>query len=464
LTTFLSSFIYGKILTQSVANGLDLTTARSKVSWMSTITTNAGDEADHQSQFPFFPDNIQFWYETKRAFGASSYGGSEFGEVMATVMRIRSGDFDSWYDEWNATAMRVAAEAEDQLRRGHQVSARDSFLRASTYFRASEFFLHENPADPRIYAAYERSIETYKSCAALFDTPILPVEIPYEHTSLPGYFHRVDDSGRPRPLLIVHSGFDGSAEELHAEGARAAAERGYNVLAFDGPGQYGPLHREHLTFRHDWENVIRPVVDFALTLGGVDPDKIALMGISLGGLLAPRAAAFEKRLSALIANDGVYDFGAAALSAFPADKRAAARQALLAKEAPELDRMLGEAMKRSPTAAWSNTHGMYAMGVPTPRAFLARMLDFHLRDGIAEAISCPTLVCEAEEDMFFSGQPRELYDRLTCRKTFLQFMVVEGAGAHCQVGAFRLAFARMYDWLDETFNYDRHSLDGSNSR
>jgi hypothetical protein len=36
-----------------------------------------------ESKPPFFPDNIQFWYETKRAFGAGSYGGSEFGEVMA---------------------------------------------------------------------------------------------------------------------------------------------------------------------------------------------------------------------------------------------------------------------------------------------------------------------------------------------------------------------------------------------
>jgi len=60
-----------------------------------------------QFKFPFFPDNIQFWFETKTAFGASSYGASEFGEVMATVTRITSGDGDSWFREWNATAERV---------------------------------------------------------------------------------------------------------------------------------------------------------------------------------------------------------------------------------------------------------------------------------------------------------------------------------------------------------------------
>jgi hypothetical protein len=83
--------------------------------------------------------------------------------------------------------------------------------------------------------------------------PVEPVEIPCEATSLPGYFHRVDQSDRPRPLLIMHTGFDGSAEEMHWSGTQAAVAQGYNVLAFDGPGQSGPLHREDLPFRLDWE-------------------------------------------------------------------------------------------------------------------------------------------------------------------------------------------------------------------
>ncbi|WP_058186231.1 alpha/beta hydrolase family protein [Terracidiphilus gabretensis] len=409
------------------------------------------NDANSAPKPPFFPDDIQFWYETKRAFGSSSYGGSEFGEVMATVSHILPGNFDSWYDAWNATAERVASAATEQLARGHRISARDGFLRASTYYRTSEFFLHGNPADPRIKSAYEKSIHAYKTCAALFDPPILPVEIPYEHTTLPGYFHRVDNSNHQRPLLIIHSGFDGAAEEVHMDGARAAVDRGYNVLAFDGPGQFGPLHREHLTFRPDWENVLTPVINFALTLPEVDPAKIALMGISLGGYLAPRAAAFEKRISAVIANDGVYDYGVANMSAFPPEQRAAAEIAVRAKDAPQIDRAIAQAMKNSPTAAWAMTHGMHAFGAPTPRAYVAASLDYNLRNGIAESISCPTLVCEAEDDMFFKGQPQELYNHLVCPKTLMRFTDSEGAGAHCQVGAARLAFGRMYDWLDQTF-------------
>jgi hypothetical protein len=127
---------------------------------------------------------------------------------------------------------------------------------------------------------------------------------------------------------------------------------------------------------------------------------------------------------------------------------------LEAEHAPELDQMIEASMKASLTVNWAINHGMYAMGAPTPRAYLAAALAYNLRDGVAEAITCPTLVCEAEGDLFFKGQPQELFDHLTCPKTLLRFTESEGAGAHCQVGASRLAYARIYDWLDETLKDD----------
>ena len=58
-------------------------------------------------------------------------------------------------------------------------------------------------------------------------------------------------------------------------------------------------------------------------------------------------------------------------------------------------------------------------------------------------------MCDAEEDLFFAGQPELLFEHLTCPRTLMRFKTEEGAGAHCHGGAQRLAFARIYDWLDE---------------
>ena len=169
--------------------------------------------------------------------------------------------------------------------------------------------MHGNPDDPRIDHAYYRARECFGTAAALFDPPIEPVEIPYENTVLHGYFYRgagsgpgTDQDATPRPTIIMHSGFDGTCEELHWIGAAAAQERGYHVLTFDGPGQPAARRFDGLVFRPDWENVVTPVLDWLLARPGApftDPTRVALFGLSMGGLLAPRAAAFEHRLAAV---------------------------------------------------------------------------------------------------------------------------------------------------------------------
>ncbi|MEV4109396.1 hypothetical protein [Nonomuraea sp. NPDC049695] len=173
---------------------------------------------------------------------------------------------------------------------------------------------------------------------------------------------------------------------------------------------------------------------------------------SMSGLLAPRAAAFDQRVAAVIALDGVYDLGHISTASLPLP-RAEAERRLRAEHDPELDAMLEAAMAASPMMRWAIEHGMYAMGVDTPRAFGATYLDFHLRDGMAEKISCPTLVCAGADDGFFLGRPELLYEHLTCPKTLPEFTADQGADAHCQSGAQRLAFARVYDWLDDVLGH-----------
>lgn len=81
-----------------------------------------------------------------------------------------------------------------------------------------------------------------------------------------------------------------------------------NFFTFEGPGQGEAVRKQHLFFRYDYEKVVTPVIDYLISRKEIDSNRIVLMGESFGGYLAPRAAVYEKRIAACIANGGVYDF------------------------------------------------------------------------------------------------------------------------------------------------------------
>jgi alpha-beta hydrolase superfamily lysophospholipase len=388
-----------------------------------------------------------FAFEWLRTVGHAPYGAADIGECLAAADQIVDGDLESWHQGWFRTAERVRRGAEASAAGGHRVSACAAYMRASNYYRAAEFFLHEHPGDPRLLATWRASRDTFARAAALLPHPAEAVEIPYEGTTLAGYFYRVDDSAVPRPTLIFHGGLDSTLEELYPAAASAVLARGYHCLTFVGPGQGRTIREQGLPFRPDWERVVTPVVDYALARPEVDAARLALLGWSLGGYLAPRAAAFEHRLAALIAWDGAYDNFAAGLPMLPPEAQAMAEETF-ARDPHAFDDHFAALMRASTGARWAFTHGMWAFGVASPGELIAAGRAYHLR-GLAERISCPTLVCEAEDDPFWQGQPRQLYDALTCPKTFLRFTAEEGAGEHCHVGAHALFHQRAFDWLDE---------------
>ena len=102
----------------------------------------------------------------------------------------------------------------------------------------------------------------------------------------------------------MNNGSDGQNVDMLAEGGLVALERGYNVVIFEGPGQGSQLFLHDVPFRSDWERVITPIVDYLETRTDVNLDQVAIRGISFGGLLVPRAAAHEHRLSAVVADPG----------------------------------------------------------------------------------------------------------------------------------------------------------------
>lgn len=386
-----------------------------------------------------------FGAQTLRALGVAPYGGSDVGECLTTLARVRGTDLNTWYDSWNYTATRMMRLAEQEESAGRTESARLAYWRASTYYRTAGVMLLGAPLDRRAVESNRRQTEAFRRGAVLLALPPEVVEIPYETTTLPGYLFRVDQDSKPRPLLIGMGGYDSTAEEGYFYHAAAALARGYHVLVFDGPGQGSALLQRGLVLRPDWESVVTPVVDFALAQRGVDGDRVALVGASLGAFLGPRAASAEHRLAALIADCGAYDLFASALARMPgplASGFAASKPRPVA-----IVRSILEQLEKRPTGGWSLRRGELVHGAPDPLSYVEMLREYTL-EGYAERITCPTFVCNAEGDEISASAP-QLVAALTCPKEFVTFSAADGAGDHCEAGARTLFHARSLGWLDD---------------
>ena len=390
-------------------------------------------------------EDRQFSFQTLRLLGGAAIGDAEAGEILSTAYRIREGDFESWTAEWLKTAERVHDIAGRCRESGHGVSAREAYFRASNYYRTAEFYLHGDPRDPRIIDLSRRARACFEQALGLTPLAVERVAIPYQDTALPGYFYRADGAGARAPTLIVHTGYDGTQEELRAN-AMAATSRGINCLTFEGPGQGAVIREQGLGFRPDWEAVVTPVVDHVLGLPTVDPERVALLGISFGGYLAPRAAAFEHRLAACIANGGVFDFMAPRLPGGMSRQAAIEWVSSDPRGAGEVMRAM---MHASTDSRWGIENGMFTFRASSPAGYFVKALDYTLA-GIAEKITCPMLVVDSEGDLWYPGQARQLFEALTCPKTFMVFTAEEGAEDHCQLGSPLLSSQRIFDWLQET--------------
>jgi alpha-beta hydrolase superfamily lysophospholipase len=283
--------------------------------------------------------------------------------------------------------------------------------------------------------------------AELSETPIQAVKIPFAATTLPGYLCLADNSGKTRPLLIIQTGFDGTGEELYFLYSSAALARGYNCLLFEGPGQGQVIREQKLFFRANWETVITPVVDFALRQKVVEPERIGLMGLSMGGYLVPRAAAFEHRIKAVIANPGIYDFHGLFLKGTPPNFE----EILDSKEGSvAIDKQIAKLMETNTSMRWMFNDGMWKFGASSPSDFIRKTRPYNM-NGTAENITCPTLIVDSESDKQSPGQAKKLYDALRSQKEFMLFTNEEGAGEHCQEGAKMISNERVLNWLDGIF-------------
>lgn len=389
-----------------------------------------------------FFENQTYNFETIRVLTDTAPVGGDLADVTMAVARIKVGDAESWYAAWNEQGDRVAALAADTK---DATSKGDALLRAHTYYRAAEFFL--DPHDPKRAVIWKKNLAAFHAGLDTLGVQYERISVPYgaDHHLNAVYFPGAS-SAESKPLIVVVGGFDSTMEELYFHFVAAARRRGYAVLIYEGPGQGSVLRDQGLTFIADWEKPNSAVLDTFLA-HHPRPEKIVLMGESLGGYLAPRAAAFDSRIDGVIAYDAIYNAGELAKGQVPKFiywLRDHGYNRVL--------KLLGH-LPKSPDSEWAAKNGMWTFGLSNPLAVVDAMQALTLAP-VADRIHADVLLLAGADDHFMPGDEIDkVRDSLTHARsvTSVVFDRESGGGEHCQLGASSLWHATVFDWLAATY-------------
>ncbi len=336
------------------------------------------------------------------------------------------------YDDWTREFVALAECASHQ---GHA-------LRAGYYWRSAEFFMR--PDDPERKGAREKFMGAVLSAygSDLGERHAVPHVDGRLSGFLPAY--RLTPR-RPKSTIVFFGGFDSSIEEL-TPAFIYFRDAGYDVIAFEGPGQGGALHESGLPMTPAWHTPVGAVLDY------FEIERAALVGLSLGGCLAIRAAAFEPRIERVVAYDVFPDFLESNLRLIQPLRRGVLKGLLTLGAAGLVNAMAARVRAKSPVVDWGIRHGMHVTGTASAFDFLQTARQYRTAD-VSALVTQDVLLMAGSDDHYvpisqWHNQIRTLPNArsLTARL----FTPNESAGNHCQVGNYGLALKTIVNWLDQT--------------
>ena len=350
-----------------------------------------------------------------------AYGGERWLDDVRPVLANLRG-----YDAWRDTFVLLGERAEGEGR----------LLHAALHLRAAEFFMP--PGDPRKTSTRRRLTAMLRDAYGV--TVADRRDVPFADATLPTFRFAADE---PRGTIVAFGGFDSYIEEFFPIflGLR---DRGWTVVAFEGPGQGTVLEDQGLTMTPEWHGPVSAVLDaFAL-------EDVALLGISLGGCLAVRAAAFEPRVTRVIAFDAMTDFFACMLRQLPPTGARIMRTLVRVKARRIVNRVARTIARRRPVVDWGLGQAMHVFGRTTPFDVFDKARTFKTED-ISRRVTQDVLLLAGADDHYVPpGQLRGQTRMLTAARsvTCRVFTRAEDAQAHCQVGNLPLVIDAMDGWLN----------------
>lgn len=423
-------------------------------------------------------------FAVRCVLSGAPYATAEPGEVLAVLADVVDGDARSWRDAWVGRGRALAAAARSDAAAGRRRSACGTALRAANYLFAGNYYAPACTDAAGARAVWAEHRAAWDLAVDCWPTPASAVAIETPAGRLPGYwFGGAAPPGERRPVVVLVGGIETPMSDAPMTGLTDALDRGYRVLLVDGPGQGAALYGGGLALAPRWDDVWPAVLDWVAAHPGVDAGRVTLIGINHGGLWAGQGAAVAgDRVAALVLDPAVTGLVDDVLASLPDDL------ATLWREQPgALDAAVAERAATDPDLAFwaaktvdpfsatpageqdgsgaadrpddgagagaeagpdTTTRAGAGGGAETLGAALDRLAAAVLTADDLAAITCPTLVCVAEEASAFVGQHEPVLAALGDRATRLDFTTAEGAGLDCEIGAPQVRNARVYDALD----------------
>ena len=372
--------------------------------------------------FEYFPENHMWSQGMMFGIEMAAWGAAAIGEIDQIGQKLRGheGDNELWWTEWTAMAQRIEGFGDIEEAQGHRLTSGAYYLRAAIYYFCGERFI----------APSERKWDTYRSCLRCFTKgverrypQIERVDVPYEDTTLPAWFLKADVEG-PAPTVVMFDGLDNAKEMSVLFGGVEIARRGIHVLAIDGPGQGEALRLQGIPSRYDYEVPAGAAYDHITQRPEVDPERVAVMGFSMGGYYAPRAAAMDPRFAACVAWGGHFDY----------------------HESWQRRRKIMESGGTKLSAPGFQLP--WVLGMPDIDACMKKLENYRL-DGIAEKMRCPFFCIHGEDDNIVQLDFAErLYAAVgSADKTLKVLRAYDGGSEHCQEDNRQVGANIVADWL-----------------
>lgn len=323
-------------------------------------------------------------------------------------------------DEWQSVWTELAAD----------FLLKERPLAAAFSYRAAEFYAL--PDDPDKMQFYNQFIDLYYG--AIHVENMEKFSIPYQHGALPAI--RLSTPNH-RGTIVMHGGYDSFLEELMRVG-QYLSKASYEVIIFEGPGQGAAIRKHNLIFTHEWEHSVANVLDY------FDLDDVTLIGISLGGYLALRAAAFEPRVSRVVCYD---------ISNYDQHPRNFLHKAMykLFLRYPGFYNWIAKISMKNIAVEWLIKHGMYINGVETPFEWMVLLENFSVVDIVDQVRQDVLLLAGAEDHGVNIKEFEKNHQGLINARSVTGriFTAEEQAQNHCQIGNVKLALDVILDWIEE---------------